>query len=80
MKKYYFNTGVKISANSNILGGIDSDNGIIVIPFECENVPEGATFAFACNNPAVEYSKNMIVREIHNSKLASKYAYFFNNL
>lgn len=76
MKKFYFNTGVKIWNNPHIKGGIDSGNGTVVIPFECD-VPEGAVFMYACDNPNLHPDNpNIIVAEIHNSGLISKYAYF----
>jgi len=48
------------------------------IPFDCDNVPNNAQFKFACDNPELKESKyeNWIVREIFNSTLCSKYAYF----
>jgi hypothetical protein len=83
MKTFYFNTGVVISRESLIIGhlmlnGEISRNGTVQIPFDCEDVPENAIFVFACNNPNLPESKNdrVIVREIHNSGLLSKYAYF----
>lgn len=76
MRKFNFNTGVKIWVNPHIKGGIDSGNGTVVIPFECD-VPENATFLYACDNPNLHpQTPNIIVAEIHNSELASKYAYF----
>ncbi len=77
MRTFRFNTGVKIWDNSNISGGIDSGNGTVVIPFSCENVPSEATFLYACDTPDLCLeNKNIIFREIQNSKLLSKYAYF----
>jgi hypothetical protein len=75
MKTFYFNTGVKISVNPHIKGGIDSGNGIVVIPFQCYNVPDNATFLHACDNPNPA-NERIIVREIFNSGLHSKYAHF----
>lgn len=77
LKTFYFNTGVKIQDNPHIKGGIDSGNGTVVIPFDCEDVPENATFKYACDNPKlIEGDDKVIVREIKNSQLLSKYAYF----
>jgi len=76
MRKFHFNTGVKVWVNPHIKGGIDSGNGTVVIPFECEDVPENAVFMYACDNPDLSTSPSMIVRKIHNSALLSKYAYF----
>lgn len=77
MKTFYFNTGVSITSGSTLTKGqIWSPNGVKLIPFECEDVPEGATFAFACDNPNLHPKAGYIVREIHNSTLLSTYAYF----
>lgn len=77
MQKLNFNTGVKIWDNPHIKGGVNSENGTVVIPFECEDVPKNAIFLYACNNGKLEAThSNIIVREIHNSQLHSKYAYF----
>lgn len=77
MKTFHFNTGVKIWVNPHIKGGIDSGNGTVVIPFDCDNVPENSTFMYACDNPNLENdNNNVICREIFNSGLLSKYAYF----
>lgn len=78
MKKFYFSTGVDSkTTDHHILGGIDSGNGVICIPFECEDVPEGATFLFACDSPNLrKEEKDIICRRIHNSSLLSEYAYF----
>lgn len=47
------------------------------ISFDCEDVPEKAEFAFACDSPNIKKDDlRFIVREIHNSRLLSKYAYF----
>lgn len=78
MKTFHFNTGVNCrTTEQHVSEGIDSGNGVIVIPFDCEDVPERAEFAFACNSPNIKKDDTgFIVREIHNSRLLSKYAYF----
>lgn len=80
MKKFYFNTGVSIDNNPHIKGGIDSGNGTVIVPFECENVPDDAIFLFACDSPKVNRvrggEEGIIHRKIHNSPLLSEYAYF----
>lgn len=76
MKTFRFNTGVKIHNNpKGPNGGILDGNGVWYIPFDCDNVPDNAVFIHACNseNPLTE---NHIVREMHNTKLLSKYAHF----
>lgn len=81
MNTFYFNTGVKEGNNPylektavkrNSLGG----GTHYVIPFDCEDVPDNASFVFACDNPNLYPDAGYIVREIHNSKLISKYAFF----
>jgi hypothetical protein len=57
-------------------GQVWSYNGVKLIPFDCDNVPEGAAFAFACDSPELDGHEGHIVRPIHNSTLQSKYAYF----
>jgi hypothetical protein len=76
LKKFYFNTGV--IRNSPLSEGMVWRNGTKQIPFECKDVPDNATFMFACDNPNLPDSKyeNVIVREIYNSTLIAKYAYF----
>jgi hypothetical protein len=83
MKTYYFNTGVKPfdhnpPAGMAFMDGFkDSGNGVYVIPFDCEDVPENARFLYSCDTPIPSMmSDDVIVREIHNSKMMSKYAFF----
>ena len=81
IKTFYFNTGVKFSDYPYLCEGQVERGGTKQIPFDCEDVPDNATFMygrddpnlFATNDP--QYDK-VIVREIHNSTLMSKYAYF----
>jgi len=82
MKTFYFDTGVKRELHSNLIlmkGQFWSSNNVKIIPFDCDDVPDNAFFKFACDNPNLPESKlkNWIVREIHNSTLVSKYAYFW---
>lgn len=83
-RTFYFNTGVRRDAFQNPpvslgKGQIWSPNGVKVIPFDCYDVPKNAVFKFACDDPNLKESKiqGYLVREIHNSTLISKYAYFF---
>lgn len=98
IKEYTFNTGVK-PFNSSPPAGMafmsgfrDSSNGVYVIPFECEEVPEGYKFVMACDsdNLPFDYIKrfnkdittkdDVIIREIlAGSRMKSKYAYFVKN-
>ena len=83
MNTFYFNTGVKRYGHVPLVtlskGQIWSDNGVKLIPFDCEDVPANAEFRFACSNPNLPEATLpcYLVREIHNSSLVSKYAYFF---
>lgn len=83
MKTFYFNTGVRPETVNNPsfpyeyhekIGNVI--RGTLLIPFKCNKVPKGATFAFACDNPDLNPGQ-YIVREIIDSPgMASKYAYF----
>lgn len=81
MKTFYFNTGVRpynFNPPVKITPGHVMHGDVMVIPFDCENVPDNAVFMFTCDNPKLKEADypNVIVREIFNSKLVSKYAYF----
>lgn len=81
MKTFHFNTGVKPYSHNppvKISPGYVINGDVMVIPFDCENVPEGAIFMFACDNLNLKEAgyPNVVVREIFNSKLIFKYAYF----
>ena len=87
LKTYRFNTGVKYSDSPVLIDGmIVSSNGVKVIPFECEEVPEGYKFHSSCDNPdLLEKAKALfskdadyVIREVVNNSFAmrSKYAYF----
>ena len=86
LKTFYFNTGVKRGVPVNerhrenakpvALGCCQVwRNGTKQIPFCCEDTPVDAVFLHACDRPDCE-SSDVIVREIHNSSLLSKYAHF----
>lgn len=76
MKTFYFNTGVKYSDYPFLCKGQVNRGGVKQIPFDCEDVPEGKSFEFACDYPNLYPEAGYVVREIHNSTLLSKYAYF----
>lgn len=79
MRTFYFNTGVKVHNNpTGPIGGTLSTNGVWIIPFDCDDVPDNATFVYACDS-STPLTKNTIVRKIHNSGLLSKYAHFAIN-
>lgn len=76
-KTFYFNTGVKITTNSYLgKGDIWSPNFVRLIPFECMDVPEKATFAFACDSPKLSGHEGFFVAPIVGGNLLSKFAYF----
>ena len=75
MNKFRFNTGVKIWDNPHILGGIDSGNGTVVIPFEAD-APKDAKLAFLSDSPDLDKGNKLLKCEVKNSKLISKFAYF----
>ena len=81
MNTFYFNTGVVPYDHTPpvILGkGEVWCGGVKQVPFDCDNVPDHATFMFACDNPDLReaHQPNFIVRPIFNSVLCSKFAYF----
>jgi hypothetical protein len=79
MRTFYFPTGVSINT-PNAIKGVISPNGVIKIPFQCEDVPENAIFKFACDYPNLGPKGSYWVREIHDipgyTGLLSKYAFF----
>jgi hypothetical protein len=81
MNKFYFNTGVRPETVSNFPYDYHKEKGNVIrgtllIPFECD-APEDAKLMFLCGNPNLDEakSKNVIVREVFNTNMASKYAY-----
>ena len=80
MRTFKFNTGVKCADTNRGLskGEILSTNGVILIPFSCD-IPDDldVTFLFGCDSLNAPYKENnFIVKEIFNSTIISKYAYF----
>ena len=76
MNQFRFNTGVSIADYpNNIKGGVDSGNGVIVIPFEAD-APKGAQLAFLSDYDDLDKRDELIRCEVRNSALLSKYAYF----
>lgn len=79
MQKFFFDTGVR--PNPFAKPPIQPGKGQILkgetiqIPFECENVPNGSVFLYACDGQKPE-TDGIIKREIKNSVLVSKFAYF----
>jgi hypothetical protein len=82
MKTFNFDTGVRfyeVGKKHLMPGHKLSANGIEIIPFDCEDVPENATFQFASDYDLLDRYPYYIKREIFNSALISKYAYFSVN-
>lgn len=90
-RTFYFDTGVRPGIPLNerhikdakpvpLMTGQVWRNGTMQIPFDCEDVPENVSFAFARDDPNSYLGCGYIVREIHNSSLGSKYAYFKNGI
>lgn len=79
MRTFYFSTGVPINT-PNAIKGVISPNGVIKIPFQCEDVPENAIFKFACDYKELGPKGSYLIREIHDipgyTSLLSKYAFF----
>ena len=80
MRTFYFNTGVRVYTHHSppihvAKGNRVDGNGVLKIPFNCEDVPNNATFKFACDSTPPG-SEHLLKREIHNSNLLSKFAFF----
>jgi len=85
MNTFYFNTGVRPETVHNPsfpyeyhkkVGNVIR-GGVLQCPFDCD-APEDAQLMFLCDNPELPESKaeNVIVREVFNTSMISKYAYF----
>jgi hypothetical protein len=78
MKTFYFNSGVKpwnTDVKRELAKGHKFVNNELQIPFDCEDVPENASLAFLGNDISLAH-KNLIAREVHNTTMCSKYAFF----
>jgi hypothetical protein len=77
MRTFYYNTGVKPWNNGKLYDGDKFINNELHIPFDCDNVPENAEFMYLCGNPSLfNTNGHIIVREVLNTRMSSKYAYF----
>lgn len=74
MNTFYFNTGVRGYPTTK---GQVYRNGVKQIPFDA-NAPANALLMFLCDNPNLPESEQpgVIVREVVNTTMISKYAYF----
>jgi len=77
MNTFYFNTGVKPYNCNGLTKGQVWRNGEKQIPFDCD-APEDAVLMYLCSNPELDAASypNVIVREVFNTTMASKFAYF----
>ncbi|MFW6247420.1 MAG: hypothetical protein ACOC22_04605 [bacterium] len=79
MNTFYLNTGVKQEDRGFLMEGEVFRGGVLQVPFDCE-APDNAELMFLCNNSDLfeddEEADNIKVFEIHNTVIASKYAYF----
>jgi hypothetical protein len=75
-QKFRLNTGVQWDGGPVPKGQELAPNGVLVVPFYCENVPEGSKFIFASDHLDAGNGKGLIVREVLDSYLLSKYAFF----
>jgi len=76
MRTFVFNTGVKVLYGTPLIKGhLISSNGVKVIPFDCDDVPLGSTFMF-CADDVTLAGNELIYREMHNTVMQSKYAFF----
>ena len=79
MKTFYFNTGVKPFNHLPavpVMPGNVIRAGTIQIPFDCEEVPDGAVFLYGCDTIKPGLDKSVIYREMKNTNMVSKYAFF----
>lgn len=76
IRTFQFNTGVKYSDYPFLSKGQTVSGDAKVIPFNCEDVPQNAKFEFACDDPNLYEGSGYIVREMFNTSMLSKYAYF----
>jgi hypothetical protein len=84
MKTFYFNTGVRPEKVNNPPFAYDyhKNKGHVIkgrtlhIPFDCD-APDNATVWFLCDKPDLPESKlpYVIVREVFNTTMMSKYVY-----
>jgi hypothetical protein len=56
-------------------GNVVSPNGMLMIPFDCDGVPEGAVFKYARSSKPPG-GQNLFVAEMHNTNMVGKFAFF----
>lgn len=77
MNRFYFDTGVRPVNNPNLWGNEVWRNGTKQVPFDAD-APKDAHLMSLCDNPHLPESDTpgVIVREVFNTSMCSKYAYF----
>ena len=83
MRTFYFDTGVqphtvqnpKFAYDYHKQSGHVIRGGTLQIPFDCD-APENARLLFLCSNKDLPEGKNALVCKVHNTTMASDYAYF----
>lgn len=75
-QKFRLNTGVEWKGGNVPKGQELAPNMVLTVPFYCDDVPEGARFVFASDHLDAGKSRGLIAREIKDSFLLSKYAFF----
>lgn len=77
LNQFYFNTGVLYANYPYLYGDQVNRGGTKQIPFQAD-APQDAHLMFLCDNPNLPESTipGVIVREVFNTSMCSKYAYF----
>lgn len=77
MNRFYFNTGVTPDNNPHLWDDQVWRNGTKQVPFEAD-APADAQLMFLCDKPDLPEAEipGVIVREVFNTSMISKYAYF----
>lgn len=81
IRTFIFDTGVRrdYDRTNQLPDGARWAGEVMVFPFKCRDVPEGASLMFLCDDPALKEASypNAIVRELlPGSGMVSRYAYF----
>lgn len=76
MNTFYFNTGCHMGSKIHLFKDHVWRGGTEQIPFDAD-APDGSELLFLCDDPALPEGEDssIIVREIFNTSMLSKYAY-----
>lgn len=76
MNRFYFNTGVRPESGSPVYADQVWRNGTKQIPFDAD-APANACLMFMCDDPNRLEAQipGVLVREVFNTSMVSKYAY-----